>query len=922
MTWKTAMGYNPFKEKTMTEQVRDWHSLSFQEACNILGTDHSKGLSDKEVFLRREKFGPNRITKKKETPAFVRFLQQFNQPLIYALLAAGAVTFWLHEYVDSAVIFGVVIVNAIVGFVQESKAVDSLSALARSMVTYTTVIRDGQQKKLSSEELVPGDLVQLASGDKVSADMRITYSKELKSNESALTGESLPVEKQTAPLPEGTSLADRTNLLYASTLITNGAGKAVVFSTGDQTEIGKISKLVENAENIETPLTIKLAGFSKLLLYIIVAFAAMTFIVAVGIHGHPAVDAFMASVAIAVGAIPEGLPAAITIILSIGVARMAARKAIIRKLPAVETLGSTTIICSDKTGTLTENKMTVQGIYAGGKAYSVTGQGFLPVGEILDAVSKERAIAHSASPLAETLIAGLLCNDSKITEDNGAFSVEGDPTEAALLISGGKASFDRDLLGKDMPRLDSLPFESEKQYMATLHKGSGENTVYVKGSNEAILKRCSASMLIDGKAVSLDEPTLNKAAEAFASQGLRVIAFAKKILPSAKNEIGHEDISSGLIFLGFQAMMDPPRQEAIKAVKSCFNAGVLVKMITGDHVSTAKAIAEKLGIRASLTDKNEELIAVTGAQMEKWSDRDYLDNTLKTSVFARVTPEQKLKIVKSLQEQGHIVAMTGDGVNDAPALKQANIGVAMGRDGTEVAKEAADIVLTDDNFASIEAAVEEGRGVFDNLRKFIVWTIPTNLTEGMVLIIAIIFNFALPISPLQILWINMMTAVLLGMTLAFEPKEEGIMLRMPNDPKMPIFDAILTSRTLYVSALLIAGVLGLFKLELILGLDVPTAQTVAVNMLVFGELFYLFNCRSFSRSSFKIGFFTNNAVLIGITLMTAVQIAFTYLPVMNTLFGSSPIDWSAWSLIIVSSIAIYLIVEMEKKFRSAGSIKA
>lgn len=894
-----------------------WHSIDVDEVAKKLDTNMEAGLTEKEVHTRKEIFGHNELTKKSGISPLTRFLMQFNQPLIYALIAAGIATSFMREYVDSCVIFGVVLINAVIGYIQEAKAVDSLAALAKTMKTHSLVLRDGSSKTISSHELVPGDIVLFSAGDKISADIRLFHSKGLKANESSLTGESLPVEKKPLNIHKDVSLADRSNMLYASTLITNGAGKGIVIATGNSTQIGKISQLVDTAEDIETPLTKKLSVFSKVLLYIIIAFCALTFLLAVGIYGHPPIDAFMACVAIAVGAIPEGLPAAITVILSIGVARMARRKAIIRKLPAVETLGSTTIICSDKTGTFTENKMTVQQLFSGEKLYSLSGHGYVPSGKLTDAGTGLDTNLSEDVSIKETLLAGLLCNDSKIKEKDGDLQVEGDPTEGALIVSSEKAGLDAKDCNRDKKRIDTLHFESEKQYMATLHSDNVlNNTIaYVKGSNEAILKRCSYAMDNMGNIHNIDADRINKATEKFASLGLRVIAFAKKELGSQHFLIEHQDIENGMIFLGLQAMMDPPREEAISAVKACHNAGVVVKMITGDHVSTAKAIALRLGIKACLIDSTKEIIAVTGAQMEHWSDEDYKKNVLLTSVFARVTPEEKLKIVKSLQALGHIVAMTGDGVNDAPALKQANIGVAMGKGGTEVAKDAADVVLTDDNFASIEAAIEEGRGIFDNLRKFIVWSIPINMSEGLVLMIAIIFNFALPISPLQILWINMISAVFLGTGLAFEPKEDNIMFKKPNDPKMPIFDPILAFRTVYVSALLIIGILILFKQQILSGAGVPMAQTIAANMLVFGQIFYLFNCRSFEKSAFQIGFLSNNIVLIGVFLMILVQLLFTYSPAMNSVFGTAPLGLLSWTSILLFGISIYFLVEIEKKTR-------
>jgi len=890
-----------------------WHSISFEESLKETGSDGEKGLSEKEALSRKEKFGPNIIKKKKQHNPLLIFLSQLNQPLIYVMLFAAFVTLFLHEYIDSSVIFGVILINAVVGYIQEAKAVNALAALAKSMVSQTTVIRDGHQLKVCSEELVVGDIVLLSAGDKVTADMRLVFSKNLRINESVLTGESLPAEKVAKPVHKDSVLADRSNIAYASTLVTNGFGRAVVISIGNDTEVGKISDLIESSETLETPLTKKISYFSKILLYVIVAFSAVTFFVGSFVYSNPILESFMAVVALAVGAIPEGLPAAVTIILAIGVSRMAGRKAIIRRLPAVETLGSTTVICSDKTGTLTENKMTVQGIFAGGKTYSVSGHGYLPVGKIFDG---EMEIDRKENPALEAcLVCGVLCNDSKLAENESGYYVQGDPTEGALLVAAEKSGMvNREKLDETTERIDVIPFESENQYMATLNKvdWSSDSIAYIKGSIEAVLPRCS-SVFGGGE---FERQSILAAAEKFASGGLRVIALAQKTFPAEKVSVDHEDINSGLVFLGFQAMMDPPREEAIAAIRSCHSAGIIVKMITGDHVETARAIAKKIGLRSTAEGDPQNIIAVTGSEIAKWTEEEFPKKAIETSVFARVAPEQKLHIVKALQSLGHVVAMTGDGVNDAPALKQADIGISMGKEGTEVAKEAAEMVLTDDNFASIEAAVEEGRGVFDNLRKFIAWSIPTNGSEGLVLMVAIIFNLTLPISPLQILWINMMTVIFLGTTLAFEPKEDDLMSRPPNDPKMPIFTKDLSYRAITVTVLLVFMVFILYALEAGRGFDAATIQTIASNVLVMGGIFYLFNCRSFEKSVFQIGLFSNPIAIAGVFLMVAAQLLFTYAPFMNELFGTKPIGIEYWLEILFFGAVLYFIVEAEKKVRN------
>ena len=893
---------------------KHWHHLPVEEVVDLLDTNPEKGLDQFEVKHLQETFGPNAITAKKGKGPLIRFLLQFHQPLIYILIAAGVITAALQEWVDSGVIFGVVLVNAIIGFIQESKAENALAALANTMVAEATVLRWGEKKRIPSADLVPGDIVLLQAGDKVPADLRLLKIRDLQVDESALTGESVPVEKAVAPLDQDTILAERINMAYGSTMVTYGQGTGIVTATGDYTEVGRISKLISSAQDLATPLTRKITHFSHILLYAILLLAAVT--VAVGmLRGQPLFDMFMAAVALAVGAIPEGLPAAVTITLAIGVSRMAKRRAIIRKLPAVETLGSTTVICSDKTGTLTENQMTVQTIMAGNVHYEVSGAGYAPLGRI---VRQDGADDVSSATLRECLQAGLLCNDSLLLEKDGGWQIQGDPTEGALLTAAAKNGFDEKETEKRYPRLDSIPFESQHQYMATLHDaGVGKPcVVYIKGAVEQILAKCTGTIDADGSVVHLHLDKIHQDVLHMAARGLRVLAFARKKLPAETMTINHEDVATGLTFLGLQGMIDPPRAEAVAAVKICRTAGIKVKMITGDHPGTAAAIAGQIGIYAGAIDKTGEGAVLTGHELEKLSDNELMNVAEETSVFARATPEHKIRLVRALQARGHVVAMTGDGVNDAPALKQANIGVAMGITGTDVSREAADMVLTDDNFSSIEAAVEEGRGVFDNLTKFIVWTLPTNLGEGLVILTAVFLGVTLPILPVQILWINMTTAGFLGLMLAFEPKEPGIMQRQPRNPNTPILTRELIARIFLVGTLLLIGAFGLFKWELATGASIDKARTVAVNVFVIMELFYLFNCRSLTKSVFQLGFFSNMWVFGGVAVMLLVQIVYTYLPVMNRLFQSVPIDLGAWVRIVAAGIVAFAIVEFEKRLRA------
>lgn len=886
-----------------------WHAMESEVVLKELKVNPEIGLHVGEIDKRREQYGGNTLSKKRAISPFYLFLLQFHQPLVYILLVASLVTAFLGEWVDSSVIFAVLLINAIIGYMQEAKAIKAIDALSSISLFHTMVIREAEKTEIDAKDIVVGDIVVLNSGDKVPADIRILSLKELQVDESSLTGESVATQKHIKTLEQNTLLADRKNMLYSSTLITSGHAVGVVVNVGNQTEIGHINEMIANADLLQTPLTLKIEQFSHLLLYIILAMAALTFLVGM-LRGGLASEMFMASVALAVGAIPEGLPAAMTIILALGVSKMAAKKAIIRKLPAVETLGSTSIICSDKTGTLTQNEMTVKKLYLNEAFYEVSGVGYAPKGEI----KKESMPVDCSSDgsLKELFIAGVMCNDSVLVKEADEYKINGDPTEGALIVSALKAGIHKDDLKEGWIHIDTLYFESEHQYMASHYHKTYEQIfyTYVKGSLEKIVQRCDSALAEDGSLEKIDKESIIKAAESMASEGMRVLAFARLDSKSSLEKIEHSHLKEGLIFLGLQAMIDPPRLEVIDSIESCRGAGIAVKMITGDHSVTALAIAKEIGI-----DTSHKIQTLNGMELANMSDKELSKVVADVNVYARVAPEQKLRLVKALQESSQVVAMTGDGVNDAPALKQANIGIAMGITGTEVAKESADMIILDDNFSTIKEAVEEGRGVFDNIVKFITWTLPTNIGEGLVIMFAVFMGTALPILPVQILWINMTTAVLLGLMLAFEPKEKNLMSFKPRKLQTPILTKALLFRALLVGILLVIASYGAFWHLLESGASEEIARTVSVNIFVFGELFYLFNCRSLRYSMFEIGLTSNKWLLFGVTGMILLQIFYTYSSLMNEVFKSAPIGGYEWFLILGSSTIIYLIVEIEKKIR-------
>lgn len=878
-----------------------YHALADQEVVKSFGSSAESGLTPEEVARRYEQHGWNELQFKPGKPAWLRFLLQFHQPLLYILLLAGAVKAFLGSWTNAWVIWGVTLINAIIGYVQEAKAEGAIASLAKAVTTETTVLRDGQPLRIPSRDLVPGDVVMLTSGDKVPADLRLLRVRNLQADESSLTGESVPVEKSIQVLPADTPLAERRNMAYAGSFVTFGQGQGIVVATANATEMGQISRSMENRVSLTTPLTRKFEKFSRTLLYVILTLATFTFVVGLG-RGGSWIDMFEAAVALAVSAIPEGLPAVVTITLAIGVNRMAKRNAIIRKLPAVEALGSATVICSDKTGTLTENQMTVQAVYAGGQHYRVSGGGYSPKGEITQVSNgKELELDAAELPpvLAQCLTAGILCNDSQLKQTGTDWAVVGDPTEGALIAVAEKAGLSQTGLATATPRMDAIPFESEYQYMATLHEAQ-PRIIYVKGSVEALLRRCSQMLDAQEEAIALNPTQIKQEVDEMAGQGLRVLAFAQKTASVQQHAIDHEDIATDLVFLGLQGMIDPPRPEAIAAVHACQSAGIQVKMITGDHIATARAIAQRMGIQT-----RAGVVAFEGQTLTQMSESEIHNAAVEGSVFARVAPAQKLQLVEALQSRGNIVAMTGDGVNDAPALKQADIGIAMGKGGTEVARESAAMLLTDDNFASIEAAVEEGRTVYQNLRKAIAFLLPVNGGESMTILISALLARDLPILSLQVLWLNMINSITMTVPLAFEPKSQGLMQQSPRNPGEPLLTPKLFRRILVVSVFNWILIFGLFEWARATTGDVAVARTMAIQALVAARIVYLISISQLGANigqslRGRRGAIANAPILLmGIAAAIILQVLFSQWSVMNLLFRTAPLTWNQWLICLL-----------------------
>lgn len=887
-----------------SESKVDWHSLELPAVQELVAAQ-TGGLSSQDAQQRLERDGPNLLSES-HGPSWVRKLgEQLVQPLVIVLLGASALSVFLGDYVDAGVIGAVVVVNALIGFFQEYRAEQSIAALSKIIVTEASVVRDGSLRRLPSEQLVRGDIVSLQSGDTVPADVRLIEVRDLRIEEAGLTGESVPVEKRLGVLARDASIGDRTNMAFAGSAVTYGVARGLVVATGDATEAGQIAGLMASTDALQTPLTRRIAGLSRLLVWVILALAGALLIIEWS-RGAPLVDTVNAAVALAVGAIPEGLPAAVTILLAFGVSQMSKRGALVRRLPAVETLGSTTVICSDKTGTLTENQMTVTSVFVDQRNYELTGSGFDAAGELrLDDTPVE---VEGDVALLETLRAGFLCNDTRLVKTDDGFKVEGDPTEAGLLVAARKARIAHDLT-QQFPRLDAIPFESSHMYMATLHNVADSAIVYVKGSSDALLSRCVNRLKRDGSTSAVDTEAIEQAVEHLARQGKRVLVMARRVLAAGHRDVSHDDVRE-LCFLGLVGMIDPPRKEAQDAVAECQKAGIKVKMITGDHAVTAAAIAKQLGLVGSL-GANGELRALTGRELARVSAEELPRLADEVAVFARVAPDQKLLLVQALQSRGHVVAMTGDGVNDAPALKQADIGVAMGKNGTDVARSASAMILTDDNFATIAKAVQEGRGIYDNLVKFIAWSLPTNGGEGLVLLAAVVFNTTLPVLPVQLLWVNLVTA-LLGTALILEPHEPGLMARPPREPRASILNGVLAWRTIIVSVAVGAAAFGCFEWAQTSGLSDEASRTVAVNTIIVVEVGYLFACRSLRLPLWRIGFFTNPSIWFGAVGILAVQLVMTYLPIANRLFHTAPIEWWWWPLMAGIGLLVFVLAELKK----------
>ena len=863
------------------------------------------GLDSEEVARRLAEHGRNELPASKGRHPLVRFLAQFNNALIYFLLASAIAAMLLGHVVDAGVILAVVLVNAVVGFVQEGRAESALNAIRSLISPHASVVRGGRRSRVPAAELVPGDIVHLEAGDRVPGDLRLVRARGLLVDEALLTGESMAAEKQEAPVSPDAPLGDRKSMAFSGTMVAAGQGLGVVVATGQRTEIGRISTMVGGVAELTTPLLRQINRFGRRFTWVTLAGALILFLFAVLVRQFHWEDALLAVVALAVGAVPEGLPAVITITLAIGVRRMAARNAVIRQLPAVETIGATSVICSDKTGTLTRNEMTARRVVTTGEPFTVEGSGYAPDGDAL--FGGEPTGSEGAESDALVLVrTGLLCNDALLHREEDAWTVLGDPMEGALVTLAMREGFDPENTRREWERLDEIPFDARHRFMATLNRVPyGGTVILLKGAPEQVLAMCASQNDHDGPRPLEPGYWSERIAEA-AAAGERVIGFAMKHGSADMRRLDFDDLDGGLVFLGLVGFLDPPRDEAVAAIAECHSAGIAVKMITGDHGATAAAIARQLGL-----DADPEVI--TGADIEAMDDAALLDAVRRASVFARTNPAHKLRIVQALQSEGAVVAMTGDGVNDAPALKQADIGIAMGRKGTEAAKEASRMVLLDDNFASIVAAVYEGRTVYDNIRKVVSWTLPTNGGEVLTVVAAILLNFTMPVTAVQILWINLITSVTLGLALAFEPPEPGVMKRPPRVASSGLLTRFLVWRIVLVSVLFAVCALTVFFNALDRGHDIATARTMVVNMVVVLEVFYLFNVRYLHMTSYTWrGVLGTPAVLLAIAAVVVAQLAFTYLPVMQQLFGTQPIPLADGALIVAIGAVVMGLLEIEK----------
>ncbi|MDR2856443.1 MAG: HAD-IC family P-type ATPase [Novosphingobium sp.] len=889
--------------ETAASATDPWHALPPEEVGKRSGVDPARGLDADEAADRLRIHGPNRLPQGKRPGPLMRFLAQFNNVLIHVLLVAGFIKLMLSLWLDASIIFAVVVLNALLGFVQEGRAEQALDAIRGMLSTQARALRDGETRLIAAEDLVPGDIVLLESGDRIPADLRLIEARNLRTEEAALTGESVPAGKSSAPVPARATVGDRHNMAFSGTMAVSGRATGVVVATGSATELGRINRMLAEVKAFETPLLRQIRTFGYVITAVIVILSVLLFAWGHWLGNMTFVELFQAVVGIIVSLIPEGLPALITITLAIGVQRMAQRHAIIRRLPAVETLGAVSRICSDKTGTLTLMEMMVTSAVVADAVYEITGDGYAPEGEV-------RADARPIGAVPETLVlmgrVAMLCNDAALFEEDGKWQVEGDPTEGALYPFAAKLGLDRAAEAAAAPRIDAIPFESEHKFMATLNRAADGEMLLVKGAPEVILDHCDRQQTANGPA-PLDRGRFIREGDRLAAQGERVLALAW--LPDPELEAGSltpQHLPETLVLLGLVGLMDPPRKEAIDAVGECRDGGIRVTMITGDHKITAAAIARMLGIGDGRT-------AVTGSEIEAMNDAALQECVREVDVFARASPEHKLRLVKAIQANRQIVAMTGDGVNDAPALKKADIGVAMGIKGTEVTKEAAGMILADDNFASISAAVKEGRTVYNNIEKAMLFLLPTNIAQGAVIAVAILLAFTLPITAPQVLWVNMVSSVALGLAISFEPHEPDVMRRPPRAIDRPIVTGFGIWRICFVGVALVLYTLAAFFWMKGQGAPDPLARTAAVNAITLGQIFYLFNSRYLIDSSLSLRAHRGNPYLwYGIATVALLQLLFTYAPVFHAIFDTAAMPPAAWLTLFAGGIVLFLAVEFEK----------
>ena len=876
-----------------------WHSFTVEETLSELKTDIEKGLTADEAKGRFEKYGPNKLPESKKKSAILRFLKHFNDILIYVLFVAAIITTLLGHYADTVVILIVTVINAAIGFIQENKAEKALADIRKMLSLNAQVVRDGMREEVDTSELTLGDIVLLKPGDKVPADLRLLRTDNLKLEESPLTGEAVPSEKSTQKLDEDTMLGDRVNMAFSGTTVSAGTASGVVVAIGIDTEIGKINQMISEVEEISTPLLRQTAQLGKYVSITIAGVAAVVFLFGYFFRDYSLAELGMSVIGLAVAAIPEGLPAILSIILAIGVQNMAKRNAIIRNLPSVETLGAVSVICSDKTGTLTKNEMTVVALQTHEAHYEVTGTGYDPHGDVY----KEGKLVdlNNETDLNYLVECFNTCNDAVIGKDEeGHWHVKGEPTEGALVTLYHKAKIEH----HELTRICTIPFDSEYKYMATLTPSKAGRLILIKGAPDRLLDMATEDFSM-GESKPIDRKFWEKKITQMAMEGQRIIGAAYKRVDDSVEEIEHHDIHDGIVFLGLAGIIDPPREEAIEAIALCSTAGIRVKMITGDHADTAKAIGKEMGI-------GDGTKAVQGKEIERMTDEELQEAAFNNDIFARTSPEHKLRLVNAIQAKGAICGMTGDGVNDAPALKKADVGIAMGIKGTEVTKDAAEMVLADDNFRTIVSAVEEGRRVYDNLKKTILFILPTNGAESFLIIASILFGTMIPLTPIQILWVNMVTSITVSLALAFENIEKGTMSRKPRDPATPLLNGYFMWRIIFVSVM-IGGLTLIMNLYLLdKGISEEYVKTITLQTIVFTQLFHLFNSRSIRQPAFNRDFFSNKSVFVVALVLIALQMSISYIPFMNEVFETAPINFADWKYPLGLGLIIFFVVEIEK----------